>query len=63
MKRNNYHFVYNKALRNQLMDANEEYICVAHALTSFDRFWLFEKNEVADKIVRDFVDGWKDEVA
>ena len=47
-------YVYQKSLRNHLMDGGQKYITTALSTSSHQRFWLFLWNSEADELMHEY---------
>ena len=56
MDKQDFLFVYDKKLRNRIIDSGEKYITTAHAVSSLKRFWLFYKSENVVSIADEYLE-------
>lgn len=56
MDKQDFLFVYDKELRNRIIDSGEKYIATAHAVSSLKRFWLFYKSENVVSIADEYLE-------
>ena len=56
MNKQDFLFVYDKELRNRIIDSGEKYITTAHAVSSLKRFWLFYKSENVVSIADEYLE-------